>query len=160
MEHKHAFPAQDLKLGKIIGGEVAIDGVTYRPFNVTAYAGRFDGRLMCFAVTDNDLAFLWGTADAMAAKQAESEPTHVFVPEEFRTGDWRWWKPDGWEPRAPKPEDSSLEDLTRAQLLQVAADQGIEARKMNKAQIIAALREAEAQAAQEPTEPENPGTTQ
>lgn len=156
MEHKHAFPAQDLKLGKIIGGEVTIDGTIYRPFNATGYAGRFDKRVMCFAVVENDLAFLWGTAEAMAAKQAESEPTHVMIPEEFRTGDWRWWMPDGWVSPAMKQAELTLEDLTKAQLQPIASERGIETKGMNKAEIIAAIREMDAAAAAEAEKPEEP----
>ena len=166
MEHKHAFPANDLKLGKIIGGEVTIESVTYRPFNASGYGGRFDGKVMCFAVTDCDLAFLWGTADAMAAKQADAEPTHVFVPEEYRTGDWRWWQPEGWEPPAPKPDFMALEELTKAQLVPIAAEHGIETKGMNKTEIIAAIRAAEAAAetaaaeAEAAQEPEGSGESE
>jgi hypothetical protein len=165
MEHKHAFPAQELKLAKIIGGEIAIDGTTYRPFNIAGYGGRFEGKVMCWAVTDDGLAFLWGTADAMAEKQAESEPTHVMIPEEFRTGDWRWWGPEGWIPPAERPLEQTLEDLTKAQLLQLASDQGMDASKMNKAEIIAAIRAnevaTEAPAPEPPSDPnaDNPDPT-
>ena len=160
MEHKHAFPAQELKLAKIVGGEIAIDGTTYRPFNASGYGGRFDGKVMCWAVTDDGLAFLWGTAEALAAKQAESEPTHVMIPEEFRTGDWRWWAPEGWIPPAERPLEQTLKDLTKAQLLQIASDQGMDASKMNKAEIIAAIRAnevAEVQANEQPHEAEVEG---
>jgi hypothetical protein len=154
MEHKHAFPADDLKLGKIIRGEVAIDGLTYRPFNARGYGARFDGKVMCFAVTDNGLAFLWGTAEAMAAKQAEADPTHVFVPEEYRTGDWRWWGPEGWEPPAPPVEAIALEDLTKKELQSLAEAKGIDTKGMNKAEIIAAICAAEPEPPAEPDEAE------
>jgi len=107
---------------------------------------------------ENDLAFLWGTAEAMAAKQAESEPTHVMIPEEFRTGDWRWWMPDGWVSPARKQAEATLEDLTKAQLLQVAADQGIATKGMNKDALIAAIREKDAMATAEAQKPKEPET--
>jgi hypothetical protein len=143
MEHKCEYPTHELKLGKIIGGEVTIENVTYRPFNAAGYGGRFDGKLMCFAVTDDGLAFIWGTPNALAAKEGQAEPTHVFIPAGYRTGDWRWWQPEGWVSPAERPKEQRLEDLTKAQLLQMASDQGMDATKMNKADIIAAIRAAE-----------------